>query len=206
MRLAVTGATGFIGSEVVNQALAAGHRVRALSRRAGAVLPRPDLEVVEGDGTDPAALARVLFEADAVISCVGGTGDLAALMAALLDAMRAARVRRLVAISGAGITVPGEHKPLRHRVASGLVRLLAAKAASAKQAEYEVLASSSGEVEWVSLRPPRVVDGPASGKARPSLDAAQMAFQVTRADVAAVILQELTDDRFLGQAAYIATS
>ena len=205
MRLAVTGAAGFIGSEVVNQALAAGHRVSALSRRAGAVRLRPNLEVVLGDATDPIALARMLVGVDAVISCVGGTENLAALMAALLDAMNAAPVRRLVAISGAGITVPGEHKPLRHRIASGLVRLLASKAVSAKQAEYEVLASSR-DVDWVSLRPPRVVDGPASGKARPSLDAAEMAFRVTRADVAAVILQELTDDRFLGQPAYIASA
>ena len=205
MRLAVTGAAGFIGSEVVTQALESGHRVSALSRRAGAVRPRPDLEVVLGDATDPIALARMLVGVDAVISCVGGTENLAALMAALLDAMNAAPVRRLVAISGAGITVPGEHKPLRHRIASGLVRLLASKAVSAKQAEYEVLASSR-DVDWVSLRPPRVVDGPASGKARPSLDAAEMAFRVTRADVAAVILQELTDDRFLGQPAYIASA
>ena len=205
MRLAVTGAAGFIGSEVVNQALAAGHRVSALSRRAGAVRLRPNLEVVLGDAADPIALARMLVGVDAVISCVGGTENLAALMAALLDAMNAGHVRRLVAISGAGITVAGEHKPLKHRIASGLVRVLAAKAVSAKQAEYEVLASSR-DVDWVSLRPPRVVDGPASGKARPSLDAAEMAFRVTRADVAAVILQELTDDRFLGQPAYIASA
>jgi len=206
VRLAVTGATGFIGSEVVSQALAAGHHVSALSRRAGALRPRPNLEVVEGDAADANALASVLVGADAVISCVGGTENLAALMGALLDAMRAAHVRRLVAISGAGITVPNERKPLRHRLASGLVRMLASKAVSAKQAEYEVLVSSSAGIEWVSLRPPRVVDGPASGKARPSLDAAEMAFRVTRTDVAAVILQELTDDRYLGQAAYIATA
>ena len=206
MRLAVTGAAGFIGTEVVNQALAAGHRVQALARRAAAVPPRPNLEVIEGDATDPIALARLLADADAAVSCVGGTGDLAAMMIALLDAMRAAPVRRLVAISGAGITVPGERKPLQHRLASAVVRLAAARAVSSKQAEYEVLATRSTDVDWVSLRPPRVVDGPASGKARVSLDAAEMAFRVTRSDVAAVILQELTDDRFLGRAAYIATS
>ena len=120
--------------------------------------------------------------------------------------MRAVHIRRLVAISGAGITVPHERKPFQHRLASGLVRVLAAKAVSAKQAEYEVLVASSVGIDWVSLRPPRVVAGSATGKARPSLDAAEMAFRVTRGDVAAVILQELTDVRFLGQAAYIATA
>lgn len=204
MRLAILGATGFIGSEVVVQSIAAGHQVIALTRRAAILPVRPGLVVVEGDAADQRALARLLAEADAVISCVGGTGDLAAIMAGLLDAMRAAGVRRLVAISGAGISVAGERKPLRHRLASAMVRRLAARTVAAKQAEYEVLSASEG-IDWVTLRPPRVVDGPPSGKARPSVDASQMAFRVSRGDVAALMLQELTDDRFLRQAVYIAT-
>ena len=33
MRLAITGGTGFVGSHVIEAALAAGHEVRALTRR-----------------------------------------------------------------------------------------------------------------------------------------------------------------------------
>jgi putative NADH-flavin reductase len=205
MKLAILGATGFIGSEVVVRALAAGHQVSALSRRAATLPVRPGLVVVEGDAADQRALARLLAGADAVVSCVGGTGDLAAIMAGLLDAMRAARIRRLVAVSGAGISVDGERKPLRHRLLSAVVRSLAAKAVAAKQAEYDVL-SASEDIDWVTLRPPRVVDGSPSGKARPSVDASDMAFRVSRGDVAALMLEELTDDRFLRRPVYIATS
>ncbi|WP_044496107.1 SDR family oxidoreductase [Nesterenkonia massiliensis] len=53
--IAVTGATGYIGGRLVPQLLAAGHRVRVLSRRAEALRDVPwrnDVEVLEGDLSD----------------------------------------------------------------------------------------------------------------------------------------------------------
>lgn len=202
MKLSVLGAAGFIGSEVVNQALAKGLEVRALTRRSGQLASRTGLEIIVGDATDSASLNSVLAGSTAVLSCIGGAGDLAGTMTAVLAAMRAADVSRLVAISGAGITVPGERKPMAHRLASVFVRLLAARVVAAKQAEFEVLLAAS-DIDWTTLRPPRVVDGPASGRARASLDASQMAFRVTRGDVAEVMLAEIVDRSFVRRAAYI---
>ncbi|MBA4051756.1 MAG: epimerase, partial [Erythrobacter sp.] len=45
--LAITGATGFVGSAVLDEALAQGHTVRALARREQA--PRAGVEWVRGD-------------------------------------------------------------------------------------------------------------------------------------------------------------
>ncbi|WAS91277.1 NAD(P)H-binding protein [Nannocystis punicea] len=62
----VTGATGTVGRPLVHQLVAAGHRVRALSRRpAQADLP-PDVEVVAGDLADVASLARAFAGVSAV--------------------------------------------------------------------------------------------------------------------------------------------
>jgi dihydroflavonol-4-reductase len=62
LRVLVTGASGFVGSAVVKAALARGYRVRAMVR---ATSPREnlnglDIEVVEGDMRDPAAMDRAL--------------------------------------------------------------------------------------------------------------------------------------------------
>lgn len=59
----VTGATGYIGTRLVPELLAAGHRVRVLSRSADKLRDRPwlaEVDVVEGDATDHDDLLRAL--------------------------------------------------------------------------------------------------------------------------------------------------
>jgi uncharacterized protein YbjT (DUF2867 family) len=71
----VVGATGSIGRHVVAEALAAGHRVRALVRdvhKAGE-LPA-DAEIVVGDVTRPETLATAVEGIDAVVLTLGSDG------------------------------------------------------------------------------------------------------------------------------------
>jgi nucleoside-diphosphate-sugar epimerase len=71
--VAVTGATGFVGSHLVRRLTAAGHRVRILARRMpiAALTPDKPLEVVLGDLDDQPALNRLVNGADAVIHVAG---------------------------------------------------------------------------------------------------------------------------------------
>ena len=66
MTVFVTGATGVVGSALVRQLAAGGHRVRALVRQPGAPLPR-GVEAVVGDLDDADALRRGLDGAGAVV-------------------------------------------------------------------------------------------------------------------------------------------
>lgn len=100
MRLAVTGATGFLGCAFVAEAWRAGHRIRALvreDRRVPAVLVAPRIELVWGDLEQPLAMARLLEGADALV-------HLAALgvQARDRDWARAARVNALVPLDWVG--------------------------------------------------------------------------------------------------------
>lgn len=71
MRIFLTGATGFIGSQIVPQLIEAGHRVLGLSRSdAGAKqLAAAGADVHRGDLDDPATLKSGAEKADAVIHC-----------------------------------------------------------------------------------------------------------------------------------------
>ncbi len=69
MRLAITGGTGFVGSHLIDAALAAGHEVRALTRREQP--PRERLTWVAGSLDDRAALKRLVEDADALIHVAG---------------------------------------------------------------------------------------------------------------------------------------
>ena len=132
MNLALFGATGFIGDAVLKEALARGHVVRALARDPSRLSPAARLEVVKGDVRDGAAVERVVTGADAVISTLGvrrgvhvAPDYLANAMRMILESMRRHGVSRIVAISGAGITLPGERKPfvVRGRVVEPAVPL-----------------------------------------------------------------------------------
>lgn len=73
MKVFVTGATGFVGREVVRQLIAAGHAVRALVRKGSEdkLATRENIEVHLGDVTDSASLVGALAGCDAVIHLVG---------------------------------------------------------------------------------------------------------------------------------------
>ena len=72
MILALTGATGFVGSHLLDIALAHGHEVRALTRREQE--PRAGVEWVRGDLDDTRALAQLVERAEAVIHVAGVVG------------------------------------------------------------------------------------------------------------------------------------
>jgi NADH dehydrogenase len=113
----VAGATGFVGGEVCRRLAAAGRPVRALVRptsepAAVARLGELGAELVEGDLRDPASLARACRGATAVVSTASATratqpGETIAAtdldgQLALVDAARAAGVRRFVFVSVSG--------------------------------------------------------------------------------------------------------
>jgi uncharacterized protein YbjT (DUF2867 family) len=69
LKLAVTGATGFVGGRLLELALTAGHEVRALTRRPQD--PRQGISWVSGALDDQASLDRLVEGADAVIHVAG---------------------------------------------------------------------------------------------------------------------------------------
>jgi nucleoside-diphosphate-sugar epimerase len=142
--LAITGATGFVGSAVLDEALRQGHTVRALARREQA--PRAGVEWVRGDLGDEAALAALVQGADAVVHVAGltNTPDPAQFEAAnvtgtanVLAAMTEAGVKRLVFVSSLSARQPE------------LSRYGASKA------DAEALVEASG-LDWTTVRPPAV--------------------------------------------------
>ncbi len=149
-RVALTGATGFIGRRLALHLHCNGYRVRALVRdpqRAAALLD-PAVELVVGDLSSPAALARLVADCAAVIHCAGavrgrGYGDFAptnvAGTACLLEVLRVQPQTRLLALSSLAAREPG----------------LSPYAASKRAGEQILLAQGAG-VAWTILRPPAV--------------------------------------------------
>ena len=92
---------------VVEQAAEQGHEVTLLTRNRALVgTPDPRVHVVEGDVFDARAIAPVIAGHDAVVVTLGGGrkgGVRARGTAAIIEAMRATGVRRLVVLSLIGV-------------------------------------------------------------------------------------------------------
>jgi nucleoside-diphosphate-sugar epimerase len=75
MRALVTGASGFIGSNLVDRLLAEGEQVTCLVRPKSNLswLDSPDLTLVSGDFADPASLAAAVADVDIVFHVAGAT-------------------------------------------------------------------------------------------------------------------------------------
>ncbi|MFF8424466.1 SDR family oxidoreductase [Streptomyces sp. NPDC016566] len=101
----VTGATGTIGSDVVRQLAARGEKVRALTRDPAKARVPAGVEVVRGDYLDPGSLAGAMAGVTAVF-LLRPPGPEEGQDPALVEAARAAGVRRLVKLSAIGTGDP----------------------------------------------------------------------------------------------------
>ena len=71
MKVFVTGGSGFVGTEVIRQLLAAGHEVRALVHSRPATVTEAGLEFWPGDATRPETLSGAMAGCEAVIHLIG---------------------------------------------------------------------------------------------------------------------------------------
>lgn len=109
MHIALIGATGFVGSAVLQELLQRGHRVTALARNPAKLAPREGLAVREADAQDAAQVARAVAGHDAVVSAYNPGWDNPRIhdeflrgTRAIIDGTKQAGLRRILVVGGAG--------------------------------------------------------------------------------------------------------
>ncbi|QSQ26863.1 NAD(P)H-binding protein [Pyxidicoccus parkwayensis] len=206
MRIAVLGASGRTGRQLVSQALAAGHEVRVLVRRSETITEsHPRLTVLTGDAEDPTHVRELVRGVDAVVSAVGpGRDDPEAcshVSRVVREVLEAEGPQRYVYVSGSHVDMPGDSKDFIGRVATRVGRLLGGRIVADKQRELDALRAS--KLDWTAVRPSQLTNGPKTGRYRVSTLTPPGAL-VARADVADFILKELQEHRHGRQAPFIA--
>ena len=161
MKIAVLGATGATGRHVLTKALGRGWEVRALARDTAADLPEGErLTIVRGDALDADAVGRTVAGTDAVIGLIGARmGRDPALLrpnstAVLVPAMKAAGVARLVAVTTVGVAATHPHQSWASRA---LQPLIVGRSHLDQAGKQEDIIGAS-DLDWVIVRPPRLVD------------------------------------------------
>ena len=208
MKLTIFAATGGIGRQILDQAVAAGHDVTAVVRNPAAVSRQVRTITADLATAEPAALASAVGGADAVLSALGPRskadyGITSAGTRAIVGAMREVGVRRVVAVSAAPVgTVPSPRRPSPPKYDPGdgffMRHLLTPLVRTALRGLYEDLAlmedvlAGSG-LDWTVVRPPRLTNGPVTGAYRTASERnLRRGLTVSRADVAHLMLAVLT--------------
>jgi hypothetical protein len=207
MKVALVGATGYVGSHILSEALNRGHQVTAIVRSPEKLLQHSQLSVAKRDVSDEDAVAEVVAGHDAVISAFnpGRTsrdsnkpqiGAIRSLMAG----MKRAAVKRLLVVGGAGSL----------EVAPGLQLVDTPdfpamwKAGSLATREVLNILRGEQELEWSFLSPSAVLEpGQRTGKFR--LGADQLLIdstgqsKISLEDYAVAMIDELESPKHIRQ-------
>ena len=206
-RIAVLGARGRVGGRVVRQALDRGWAVSAQTRDAAKLGDTGDrVRPVEGPPDDPATLQALLAGADAVVFALGvDRGGATTLFSdstrALLAAMTAAGVTRMIAVTGVGA---GETRGHGGFLYDRVIFPLFTRQRYADKDRQEALIAAS-DTDWTLVRPAPFSDSPASGDLQVVTEVGPdtKLRRVTRDEVADFIVDALASGDYRHQRPFI---
>jgi uncharacterized protein YbjT (DUF2867 family) len=208
MNVTVFGATGAIGSQVVDQLRTRGHTVTAYVRNPAKVPATwgDDVTVVVGEMTDDAAIDRAVTGAGAVVSALGpsmsrkDTGlPLVVGTQHIIDAMQRHGVRRYVGNGTPSVLDPREHGTWQTRVTTFMAKTFLRRAYDEMVGMSRAVMTSG--LDWTIVRFLAPKDGPARGQLRQGFFGSdKLGFAVTRADIATFTADQLTDSHYVGAA------
>jgi uncharacterized protein YbjT (DUF2867 family) len=203
----VIGASRGIGLETVKSLLAAGFRVRALARSAGAIaIEDPQLEKISGDALDKATVEAALTGVDAVVQSLGvafsadavfkGTTLFSRATRVLVDAMSARGVKRLIAVTGFGAGDSRGHGGFLYE--SVLFPLLLKRVYDDKDIAEQMIKASA--LDWTIVRPGALTSGASRGTYQVLIEPRtwRSGF-ISRADVAKFLARQVDDRALIGK-------
>jgi putative NADH-flavin reductase len=199
MKLAIFGATGPTGIEIVKQSLEQGHNVTAFVRDA-ARMPIKDqrLTLVLGDVFDPASVAQAVEGQDAVISALGAGSDLKKTTVRttgtinIINSMQHSNVKRLVVVTAMGVGESWDTLSFFNKFF--FATLLKS---SRDDHETQEAAVKKSELDWTIIRPSGLTNTPLTKSYNIGENIRAKTSKIARADVAHAILKELNEDAFV---------
>jgi putative NADH-flavin reductase len=205
MKIAVFGATGRTGGLIMERALSAGHQVTVLVRDPNKLKQRQSgLRIIKGDARQASAVADAVGGADAVISALGSGNDTVTLFGRnVMEVMERTGVRRIVSLVGASVLMPGDLPSTSMSMLRFITRIFGGKMLKDGETHARELAASN--LDYTLVRPPRLTDGPASGRIQHDLTLKLgPTSSISRADLAAFLLGIAVEGRYIRAAPMVA--
>lgn len=203
-RLLIIGASGGIGLECVKEALRRGYAVRAFSRAAQNIaITDPNLETVTGDATSVGDVRAAMVGIDVVILALGIPVGPRMLLGPVhlfsgatrivVDAMRAADIRRLICVTGYGAGDSRSSIGCLQRIPFEAVL---GRAYADKDVQEKIIRAS--DLDWIIARPGILTNAPKTGRYMVLRDASTWRNGlITRSDVADFLISQVDSNAYL---------
>ncbi|MBP2562210.1 putative NADH-flavin reductase [Neorhizobium galegae] len=200
-KILILGATGPTGRHIVSQALTRGYDVTVLVRSPEKATDLKGAKLVVGDARDEKALRQAIKGRDAVISALGTPASpfkevtlLSTATQALIKAMKAEQVSRLIAITGIGA---GDSKGHGGFLFDNVIFPLILRNVYADKNRQEARIKDS-DLDWTIVRPSILNNKPGGNTIRALTDLSNVhGGSISRADVATFILDQVNRDAWL---------
>ncbi|MGM0846348.1 MAG: NAD(P)-dependent oxidoreductase [Bacillota bacterium] len=163
MKIALLGASGRVGSIIMENALKEGHHVQAIVRNPEKIKSNhPKLSLIAGNVMNENDLNSCFFQCDTVISGLGTDNNdvLSRSMLSILNMMRKNNITRIITIGTAGI-LQARDTPSLYRFQTNESKRRSTNAAEDHLRTYLMLKSS--EMNWTILCPTYLPDGERTG-------------------------------------------
>ena len=210
MKVALIGATGFVGKAVLDELLARGHDVTALVRDPAKLEARSQLQVVKADARNADEVRTAVADTDAVISAYNAGwanpdlyNEFLRGTRAIVAGTKAAGVRRYIVIGGAGSLYTPDGTQLVD--SPNFPAAIYPGASAARDALTELRNETS--LDWTQLSPP-VAFHPGSATERTGtyrvggespLSTGDGPGTISAADLAVAVVDELDAPQHVGQ-------
>ena len=187
-------------------ALLAGHSVRALARSPASIpIQNTNLEKVSGDALDTDTIRNALKDVNVVVQTLGVDISPRAIFEPttlfsqstrlLVNAMKEAGVKRLIAVTGLGAGDSRGHGGLLYDAV--VFPLLLKRVYDDKDVQEWIIRSSG--LDWTIVRPGLLTNSPATGQYRVLITPNDWRFGViSRADVADFLVRQIDDRALIG--------
>jgi len=188
-KIAIIGATGRAGSQLLEEALRRGHSVTAIARNPAKLQGREGVATVALDVSDAVALEQALAGHDVVLSAAHFSGIKPQ---AIIEPVKKAGVKRLLVVGGAGSLL----LPSGHKVIDSPDFPEAYKAEATAGGHYLDTLRHEKELDWTFLSPSaEFVEGERTGHFNVGKDhlliSAQGRSWISFADYAIAMLDEV---------------
>lgn len=207
MKLAVFGATGGTGQQVVKAAMDLGHTVTAFVRDPDRLsIQDQQLRTLIGDVFDLEAVSQAIANQDAVICALGGGRELkktnvrATGTEHIIRAMQTQQVNRLIVATAMGI---GESWDTLSTINKAFFATVLSSARSDHENQEKAVKASG--LDWTIIRPSGLTDGPRTGEYQYGETIRAKNSTIARADVADLIMKALEDEQLIRKAVTITT-